>query len=189
MKLIIYTLLLVCFFFGIYACDQYFDVKQLGIRKDNPATFFLKLEIAMRKYQMEYGELPLVKTLPKNNDVVLNSTQYNELLQCLSNEGKIGGKLNPKGIIFLEKNHLTDFWDNELRVAFDMNNDKKIDGNAVNGFPYYNTDAGYMFWSLGPDGKEEIPFTNTLDGFNKDNIYWRPNPINILGDTPIVTPL
>ncbi len=69
-----------------------------------------------------------------------------------------------------KKGGLLDDWGNPYRIVYDLDRDGVIDGSLINGRGTLgNCTYGYVIWSIGPDGREEIPFTDDNRGFNKDN--------------------
>lgn len=137
----------------------------------------VNLRLAIQNYQLTYGCLPFESKVSTPKDILLHEKEYKVLIDCLSYRGKNKGQLNPKGIKFLKigrNKPFTDKWGNEIRVVLDLDKDQKVNCELVNGYEgEYRLIYNVLLWSLGPDGKEEIPFTSNKNGYNKDNIYWK----------------
>lgn len=119
----------------------------------------LKLSGAAKGYAIKHSKLPLSDKY--SEDRCLSDQEYDVLVKLLRDQGLI----EKKG-----ETHLDD-WGNRYRVTFDYDGDGHLRSELVNGHDdLYIGDKGYVIWSKGRNGKEEVPFIDSSTGLNSDNV-------------------
>lgn len=168
-KLIVVGIILMFLF--IFYCPWLLILNE---RPPKNIRLMVNLDTALRDYRLCYQKLPLQDVLG-DKDVLITPAQYKAVMKELGNQVN---KIDSDEEVFLEINSdgtYIDMWGSEYRIVYDLDGDEYIAPGLINGIDvkYYCGPSGYMFWSLGPDGKEETPYVKSKTGLNKDNEFWR----------------
>ena len=117
----------------------------------------IKIGNAASEYRKENGHPPMYETFGPD-DKLLSPDEYDRFIAFLKKETSYN--LSSR-----------DLWKRRFRVAVDYDGDGVISPGLVNGRTREVRLRGcVVVWSLGPDGKEEIPFSGPRAPLNSDNI-------------------